>query len=495
MELTKKKKTIIFLVLLLILAFTLRVWNIKNDLLFHRDQGVHSLDIYKIWHDHKFSLLGPTTDVDGIVHSPVYYWLMAPAYAVGRGDPGVASLFQILLEVVSLPLLYFALVYFFNKRTAILSLILYTVSYGMISQSRWLSNVTPIIPFSNLLVFLIAYQLKKRIKPLLIFLSSLVVGVMTQHDAAVAIFLFPFLLWFYRKNLKSLSNLSLIMAGFLLPATPLIIFEFRHNFVLTNAILRFFGSSGRGLGFTFGVFWTNLVTFLRQVSVATFYPIILVSSLLFILGLIRLYGKKQALTIYAFLLIPFIFLGLFQRGAIGFFFDALLPLAVGCVIYGLEYFSKPVGNILLGFIILTNLWQLPYIYQPTNALTPIGDGNVITLQDRKNIIDWMYVNANGKAFSVWFYTIPYYQEESWTYLFTIYAKPKYGYLPEATHGFSPKDLKVSQLFFAVYEPEYDNARMGNQISWLTDVKSVFGGVRDSYRSDDVVVRLTSWQPK
>lgn len=419
---------------------------------------------------------------------------MTPAYFLGKGDPGLASGFQILLEVLTLPFLYFALESLFNKRTAVMTLILYTVSYGMISQSRWLSNVTPIIPFSNLLLFLIAYQLKKKRKIIWILATALTVGIITQLNAAVGIFLFPFLLWFYRKSLK-IGNLALLLFGFFLPALPIIIFQFRHNFVLVKAVMRFFGASGRGLGFSFGVIRTDLIVFLRQINMATFYPVILVSTLLFILGLIRLRGKKQALTIYAFFLIPFILLGLFQRGAIGFFFDAMLPLTLGVLVYSLEYFPKFAAKLIFGIIIVTNLWQLPFIYQPTNALIPIGNGNVITLGDRKNIIDWMYKMAKGKPFSIWYYTIPYYHEQPWDYLFTIYAEPKYGYLPEATHGFSPKDLKASQFFFAVYEPEYDEARKSNQVSWLRDVRNNFGKVVASYRSDDVVVRLMSWKPK
>lgn len=490
----KKNRIFVFLLGIILLAFSLRTLGIQRNLLYHFDQGLHATDIYKIWHDHKISLLGHISDVDGLIHAPVYYWLMTPAYFLGKGDPAAASVFQILLEVLSLPFLFFALEYFFNRRTAVATLILYTVSFGMISQSRWLSNVTPIIPFSNFLLFCIAHQLKKKRKRIWIFITALTVGIITQLNAAVGVFLFPFLIWYYRKSLK-IGTILLLLAGFFIPALPVVLFQFRHDFVLVKAVWRFFTAGGKGLGFSLGVFWTNLRTFFHQVNLASFYPLILVSTTLFLIGLWRVKSQKHAKVIFAFFLIPFLLLGLFQRGAIGFFFDAMLPLAIAVIVYSLEYFPKSISFILFWTILVVNLLQMPYIYKPTNALIPIGSGNVITLQDRKNVIDWMYFKAEGKPFSVWYYTIPYYHEQPWDYLFDVYAKPKYGYLPEATHGFNPKELKTSAYFFAVYEPEFDERRFGDQMRWVREVKQSWGGVSASFRSNDIIVQLRSWRPK
>ena len=74
----KANKEIILIGIIILFAFILRVWKIDTDLLYHRDQGLVAMDIYKIWHDKKISLLGAPTDVDGLFHSPVYYWILTP---------------------------------------------------------------------------------------------------------------------------------------------------------------------------------------------------------------------------------------------------------------------------------------------------------------------------------------------------------------------------------------------------------------------------------
>src|SRR4030065_2342674 len=148
----KKREPLIFFIIIIAGLF-LRFYKINTDLLFHRDQGLHSLAIWNVWHEHKFSLLGHPSDVDGLIHAPIYYWLMLPAYALSGGDPAVASLFQIIFEMLSLPFLYLAVKRLFSRSTALVTLTLYTFSYGLICSSRWLVNVTPILPLTNLFIY------------------------------------------------------------------------------------------------------------------------------------------------------------------------------------------------------------------------------------------------------------------------------------------------------------------------------------------------------
>ena len=462
----------------MLLAFCLRTHHLSTDLLFHRDQGLHSLSIWNIWHEGKLSLLGPLSDVDGLTHAPIYFWLMLPAYALSGGDPAVASLFQITLEVLSLPLLFFAIKRLFNSRTALLTLLIYSVSYGGIGLSRWLVNVTPILPLTNLLLFLLTHNPK-------VFITSLVVGIITQMDAAIGVFLLPFIFWFFRSRFN-IKTIILIMAGFLLPALPLLVFELRHNFVITQAVLNFSGKSGHGLGLNPSVFIANLGVLFTEINKIISYPYIYISSILFVFGLYKVKQLKNHNFIYAFLLIPFICLSFFQRGAIGFFLISLLPLSLAISIYGLQSLSGLTYPLLI-LILCLNLIQLPNVYKPNNALTPIGNANIITLQDRKNIIDFMYQQANGEQFSVWFYTIPYFQEEVWDYMLYYYAEPKYGYLPEQTTGFSPNDLKTSQYFFAVYEPDED--RPTKLESWQKETVKNFGPSIKTFSTHDLYINL------
>ena len=471
----------LFLFLMVFVFLLPRSYHLFSDLLFHRDQGLHSLSIWQIWHEGKLSLLGHPSDVDGLFHAPIYYWLMLPAYALSGGDPAVASLFQIGLEALSLPFLFFALKRLFNSKTAYLTLILYTLSYGLICYSRWLVNVTPILALTNLLLFFLSFE---RQNQKTLFVSALLVGVITQCNAAIGVFLFPFLLWFYLRPFK-FPKLALLFLGFLLPAFPLFVFELRHNFVLSNALFGF-SAGGQGLGLPFRTLISNTGVFFTEMSHLISYPFFWPAVILFLLGFFQVRHLKSKSFIYAYLLIPFISLAFFQRGAISFFFVSLFSLSLAVVAHYISSLSHLFMAIVIFSFVCLNVSSLPLIYQPTNALIPIGNANIITLQDRKNIIDWMYIRSDGEPFSVWFYTIPYFQEEVWDYMFLWYGQKEYGYLPEKTSSFSRSDLQESKLFFAVWEPDVDQPTKLD--SWHQDVINNFDNPISEFNTHDLWVR-------
>lgn len=474
-----KRKDTLFVISLIILSTIIRVWNINKDLLFQHDQGMVAMDVYRIWHDKKISLIGPMSDVDGLVHSPIYYWVLTPVFALAKSEVWIPAVFQILLEMFSLPFLYLTAKKLFDRKTAVITLILYAVSYGLVSYSRWFITVPMSLPLTNLLLYSLVY--KKGA-----FLSSLLVGTITQLDAAVGVFYFPFLFFHYRKEIN-LKKILIIVGAFLIPAIPLIIFQFRHDFVNFRAVLNYFLNKEAGVGFNFLVYWNNLNILLRQIGNLFLFPFISAASIVFAWAIYMVSKTKSKAFVFSYLLIPFIFLGFFQRGAISFFNIAALPLCLMLLSYAFSKLPKVLIYPVLIAIIGLNAFYLGNIYKPNNALIPIGDDNVITLEDRKNVIDWMYQKAGGESFSFWTYVLPYFQEYTWDYLFLTYAPQKYGYLPEKTKSFSKGDLKYSKYFFDTYEADDDNPDRQN--AWFAEIEKEFGKVNDSFSSHDLHVEL------
>lgn len=475
------KKEFLFILVIVIFSFAIRVYKINTDLLFHRDQGMVAMDIYKIWHDKKISLIGAPTDVDGLYHSPVYYWILTPFYWLGNGNVVYPAIFQIFLEIISLPFLYLAVKKFFNKKTAYLTLLFYSVSYGLVSYSRWFITVPFILPLTNLLLYFLSFG--KRF-----FATSLLTGMITQTNAAVGVFYLPFILYHFRKNLN-LKNLSIIFFGFLLPAIPLIIFQFRHDFVIFKSVANY-SAGASGLGLSLSVFFGNLIKFLQEANHLVLYPYLVPSTLLLFYGIAK--SGKNRKFFASFLIIPFVFLAFYKRGAISFFYMASLPMILALFASGVLKLPKLLGYFLIGFIVVYNALLLKNIYEPNNALIPIGDRNIITLSDRKKVIDWMYSKAGGKSFSLWIYTIPYFQDYPWDYLLTTYALPKYGYLPEKTGSFSAGDLKTSEYFFNIYEIDHDNP--SRQKVWFADIEKSFGDTKDYFNNHDIHIELRLWKP-
>src|SRR3989344_2250591 len=74
------RREILLLLGIFLLGLIPRLWRLPYDLQVHRDQGMHAQAIWNIWYEGRISLLGHSTDADGIWHGPLFYWLMTPSF-------------------------------------------------------------------------------------------------------------------------------------------------------------------------------------------------------------------------------------------------------------------------------------------------------------------------------------------------------------------------------------------------------------------------------
>lgn len=477
-----------WIVLCMVIALFLRLYRLDTDLLIHFDQGLHAYGAWQIWHEHKFKLLGHMTDTDGINHGPYFYLLLSIPYALSGGSPVAAAFFLIILEVLSFYFLYKAILGLFDKKTARFTLILISVSYGAVYFSRWLSNVTPILPLTNLALYLCVLHQKKPTN-LKIILLGVTAGLVAQMNGAVGLAFIPSILLLTKKTAK---DWWLYLGAVMAVQLPLLIFDLRHDFVMTRAVINFAFHSDGGLSKFGSAFFPTVMSFLRQNEFYLARGHFLVGAVLFIFGLHELYLQKKT-RIIVYMLLGMVTFGMMARGGLGFFFCYTFAMMVAVCITGLRKFGD---RALLGaicYLLILNLIFLRDLSAPTNGLTPIGTNSLITVQDRKNAVDFIYDKAEGKPFALWIYTIPYFLDQPWTYFFDWYGAGKYGYLPEKTGSFSPNDLKTSQKVFVVYEPDVDNP---NRLKWwLDEVESNFGPVVSTYRSHDAIVELRSYERK
>ena len=129
----------LLILIILLLAFILRAYRIEALLDFHYDQGRDAKIIWDLWHSGKLFLIGPTTGLDGIFLGPFYYYLIAPFYLIGGGNPVVPSLFLSFLVTVSLFVLYLTGVEIGGRITGFSALVIGTFSNYLIFK---FSNLT-----------------------------------------------------------------------------------------------------------------------------------------------------------------------------------------------------------------------------------------------------------------------------------------------------------------------------------------------------------------
>lgn len=434
-------RTVLVLVLLFLAGFLARTLFLPENLFFGFEQGRDALVVKEILGG-KLTLLGPKTDIEGLFHGPLFYYLIAIPYFFGQGSPVVVSFFLIFLSSLGIPLIYFLAKSLFNHRVGILAAIFYTFSYGSIVFSRWLAN--PVLaPVFVMLLVLSLVEIKKDQRYLLLLAVSL--AAIIHFEVVAAIFLLPAVViywWWERLPKPGIKYLSLSFLLFLVLLSSYPLFEIRHNFLQTTALVSFLVSlKQEGIGNpddlikVLHLYFDEFTLFLT--------PFLSLGVILLLLAFVLL---RQRLLFLWLLTTPLIML-IFSRFALSHLFLALGPAFIILTAYLVDFLLRknlPVlGWSLTILVLIINLVAL-FAFLPQNRGVFFQAGQrLFKYGDMLRTVDYIYQEAKGEKFSIHPFTIPYFSDHGWRYLFLWYGRKKYGYLP-AEVG--------SRTFYTIYQP-------------------------------------------
>ena len=99
------KKEYLILSLILLLGFFLRVYKIRDYIVFLGDEGRDALVVHGILHG-DLTLLGPTSSVGGFFLGPIYYYFMAPFLLLSNYDPVGPAIMVVLFGIATIFLVY-----------------------------------------------------------------------------------------------------------------------------------------------------------------------------------------------------------------------------------------------------------------------------------------------------------------------------------------------------------------------------------------------------
>jgi len=425
---------------LIVLAGVLRLWRINTDLLIHYDQGRDLLAARSIWFDHKLTLLGPATDAEGVFFSPIYYYLISIPLAISGGNPVAAIVFLIVLELISLMYFYEGSRKLFGLRVAILGLGFYVSSYGLISFSRWLSNAMPVIIVGNLMIYILAETFEDKSWWVWYWFW---LGIMFIFNPAAGIGLFVFGLIYGRGSI--LKNLT----AFFIPALPQMIFDLRHNFLISKGVMgALFNGSGVS-GDRLGAFWGTVQTVFNFISGVWGWGVMWLVAVGIILIIFGEWGRSKKM-IFSFVTAQVGTMFLFNRAIYGHFFAGV----AGGLILLLVFSLKKYPMIILG-LVLFNLWLWWGGFRTPNLnLTPMGTANLVTLQNRLKVVD--FIGQNKEEYVFHSYDIPYFQDQVWRYLLWWRGIKNPG--------------QKSSILYAVSERDWD--RPDRLIDWKEDLRKI-----------------------
>lgn len=461
-----KKMFILFgLLTILTIGSWLRLSGIlTNSFAFTYDVGRDMLAVENIVVNHKISFIGQTTGIEGIFYGPWWYIFLSVPFFIFSGNPQGIAFFVGFIGISTILLSYIV-----GKKIGgvflglIFSAFISFSSIIVVSSSQiWNPNL---IPFFVLVVFLMLYTFSFDSKPktsktnLLLF--GLLLGIIIDMQIVFGILLFLSicisLILIFRKRLR-IKEIPFFVLGLLLIFSPRIIFEIKHDFLMTKTFISAFSNGSMSPkqfpisdGFFSGLnslFNTWNATLAGQNSMVGFILITFVFlSLLFFYKKIENTQKQFIQTI---LIVIVIFLIGFT-----FFNQAIWPhYLVGVPVFYILLASLMISStrIILkkSWVIFSILFVLFWInLNPVQVLDnirkPLWEGNAAVYRNQVAIIDYVYNDAKGRDFKYIAYT-PAVYDYSYRYLFSWYGKKKYGYIPVQ---------KSTELFYVILEPDYD----------------------------------------
>jgi len=471
----KKSTTVFILFGLFCSAIWLRWYLLPSHLFFGPEQGRDMLVIRDIVVSHKLTLIGSKTDISGIFHGPIFYYLAALPFAVTRGNPLVVSFFMVLIQSIGVWFIYLlGRDITKNIRVGLLAAALYTLSFLGIVYGRWLSNPPLSLPFSLICMWSIVRFLQGDRRYLI--LTAVSFACLGQAEFINFILFAGIVLAVTIRFWKRICRTPRLYIGLVLVLAialsvgNYVLFDLRHEFLISKSVMGLVnGSSGYVISLTDSVNQV-LRTFASQFAmicgIITWQvgAVCLVITL-FVLGLERKRHEYIDLIIIWLLVPNLILIGL-RHGVLEQLYGGLVPGMILAIAVVIEWFIRkiPIIGICVGFLTFSVMVHTYIKYLPTNSYVFFqGPQPNVRYRDQQEVVDRIYRLANGKKFFFQAYTIPYFWQGAWTYLFWYQGTRRYGYVP--------KEENLSDIYVIMQKDELDPAFQAN---WYKNTVSTWG---------------------
>jgi 4-amino-4-deoxy-L-arabinose transferase-like glycosyltransferase len=231
------------------LGFLLRAQEtLSGNFLFLIDQGRDMLAVRDILYGHHLTLLGPYTSLQGVFQGPLWYYLLAIPTALFGGNPWGDVLLMLCLSMSVIIVVFFVMKQLFGVRAAFVALFFIAISPEAIAAATYSWNPHPMWLLVALFIICLYFLSSGKAKFHLFVWPIL--SLMFHFETALAFFLVlaTFLYLFITQKKAFLSKYFLLAAGIaLLFFLPQMLFDIRHNFLMSRSLLALFQGHNQGL--------------------------------------------------------------------------------------------------------------------------------------------------------------------------------------------------------------------------------------------------------
>lgn len=454
------------LVVVFLVALTLRFLYFPNNIYFGYDQARDAFSAVELAKG-DLKIVGPSTSVEGLYHGAIYYYLIAPFYYFGSGNPEIAAAGLRVLNSIGVFLIFAFGTILFGRAVGLISAILFAISFEQTQFSIYLSNPAPAsltIPLIFLGLALVIFR-KKYWGLALAFLG---LGLSIQFEFALLYLVIPFL-GIIVFNYKSFFKIPfkywlLALLSGAASASTFILAEIKYSFRTLITLLSY-SNPETNIPLTQKL-ESYLATLYKmgEFNIYNGFPHDWIFWLVLLFVFIYLLKDKELRPKLIFLATWFFSLILvyLTKGGYSDLYYTNIGISAGLLIFlGLVLFlvsrKSFIVAILLVLLIGTANLKLITSFNPKGTISQIHVQQGMLLSDEKEIIDRIYKDAKKEQFAVKALTMPYDINTTWSYLFEWYGNKEYGYLPlwngQTAAGY-PGNLQLFQIHEKLPEKRY-----------------------------------------
>ncbi len=457
---SKMFKSQVFWVLLgfTFLGFFLRI-HAFSAITFGYDQARDVIIAGNIWKG-DLKILGPNSDIHGLHHGALYWYLISPFYVLSGNNIFAVKIFMVLSNLLVVPITYILSKKIFgNTQIALISAFLITVSYEAISYSRWLSNPSlAIVTIPLSFLFLWMYVKENYRWGLLLTAFFWGISIQFQIFLLYQAVIFLLILIVFRKI--KIMDILLSAIVFFIVISPLILAEIRFNFIAIKGITEFFTGYAGERGQTISEMWGRAVSkillvpyynFISSSGFAAFFMLLFSFIGVFYSVILK---DKRVIFIFLWFIAPFFLFFVGSTNIYFIFIGCVVPLCILTAFYVYNLLSKYRAYLalvlFLGIILASNIYLLFENQGKGEMLFSVQTSMVY--DDEVAVLDYVYEEAQGKPFRINTITNPLFVNTTWSYMFDTYGRKTYGYMP----------------FYWGYPQD---GRIGEEISYSTDFEN------------------------
>lgn len=483
------KKKIILVILILGFLYKLQLTS-NGNFLFNMDNARDMVDVREMVVLKKLRLIGPTSAIEGLFNGPAWYYLLAIPFVISGGDPYASIIMEIILWTIG-GFFLLKLVSDWSNFLIIPIGLLWIASNYIGLTTAYAFNPNPVTLLSPVFIYLL-YKYLITGKFIYSIGTWFLGGLFFNFEMNFGVFI-PLIFFIatilVNKNLIRQKNFWLGSLFYLVTILPQILFDLKHQFLMTNSVINFLRNEPR-IPYDFA----NRFQLMTTTFYNTFTPTMFNHRVLTI-GLIlasipifaKLFKEDQKNTVLmislCYILIPFI----------GFLF---LPVTVNSWHLG----GEMVAAIFLTAFVIKGLWgynlfgkiysvsisvliiwaSLANIFNYFTHDRSIPSKDPSLYKNEIAAIDYVYQKSEGKNFKVYTY-LPSVIDYPYQYLLWWHGKKRYGYIP-GEYVYSPNKPQYisnkekfdgdksnfSGLVFLIKEPDRIKLRQ----AWENDFKDM-----------------------